>query len=377
MPLGSFRINSLGRRRGQEQNTGELFNLFSWGNNANGRTGLNITVDTTLTPTQVGTATNWLEVESNNAWSIAITTTGELWAWGGNTNGRLGLGDTAQRTIPTRIGSATNWAQVSAGSIHSLAVTTTGELWAWGGNTTGQLGRGNTTSPQTSPIRIGSATNWARVSAGNQHSLAITTTGELWAWGGNTAGQLGRGNTTSPQTSPIRIGSATNWAQVSAGIGNQSLAITTTGELWAWGNNDQGRLGLGDTTQRTSPTRVGSATNWAQVRTGSSHTLAVTTTGELWAWGENTSGRLGDGTTTQRTSPTRIGSATNWARVSAGNQHSLAVTTTGELWAWGNNTSGRLGLGDTTQRTSPTRVGSANGWLKVSAGTDHSIGIKN
>jgi alpha-tubulin suppressor-like RCC1 family protein len=402
--------------------TGEL---WAWGLNTSGQLGRGNTTSPQTTPLRIGTATNWARVSAGTNHSVAITTTGELWAWGNNTSGQLGRGNTTSpQTSPIRIGTATNWARVSAGTAYSVAITTTGQLWAWGNNTNGQLGRGNTTSPQTSPIQIGTATNWAQVSAGNDHSLAVTTTGQLWAWGLNTSGQLGRGNFTSPQTTPIQIGTATNWAQVSAGTNysiainslgqlwasgtnlnsplglpaqiseflllenlniakisagdNYSLAVTTTGQLWAWGLNSSGQLGRGNTTspQRT-PVRIGTATNWAQVSAGRLHSLAVTTNGELWAWGDNSSGQLGRGNTTgPQTSPIRIGSATNWTQVSTGTNHSMAINSLGELWAWGNNLSGQLGRGNTTSpQTTPIRVATFASWAQVSAGINFSVSL--
>jgi alpha-tubulin suppressor-like RCC1 family protein len=380
MPLGSFRLNSLAKSISQIIQ--ELFNTFTWGGNASGQLGLGYTSGNNEIPFNISNLRNldpqdisFSKVSAGSSHSLAITTSGELWAWGLNSSGQLGLGDVTARTSPTRVGTATNWAQASAGGAHSLAITTSGELWAWGNNSSGQLGRGDTTTPQTTPIQIGSATNWVQVIAGANHSLAITTSGELWAWGANASGQLGRGNTTSPQTSPIRIGTATNWASVNAGA-NHSLAITTSGELWAWGLNTNGQLGRGNTTSpQTSPIQVGTATNWAQATGGDAHTIAITTSGELWAWGSNVNGRLGVGDTTQRTSPTQVGTATNWAQASAGGAHSLAITTSGELYAWGSNLNGRLGVGDTTQRILPTQVGTATNWAQASAGTSHSLAI--
>ena len=171
------------------------------------------------------------------------------------------------------------------------------------------------------------------VSAGGSHSVVIKPDGTLWAWGSNWTGQLGDGTTTN-RHSPVRIGTASNWSSVSAG-GSHILGIRTDGTLWAWGNNDYAQLGDGTTTRRHSPVRIGTATNWASVSANTNHSVGIRVDGTLWAWGGNFHGQLGDGTTTNRHSPVRIGTATNWANVSAAQWHTVAIRADGTLWAWG------------------------------------------
>ena len=128
------------------------------------------------------------------------------------------------------------------------------------------------------------------------------------------------------------------------------IGIKFDGTLWAWGYNANGQLGDGTTTQRTSPVQIGSDTNWASVAVGSNHSVAIKSTGTLWAWGNNANGQLGDGTTTQRTSPVQIGSDTNWASVACGYVHTMAIKTTGTLYAWGQNGGGQFGETTNTGR---------------------------
>ena len=142
------------------------------------------------------------------------------------------------------------------------------------------------------------------ISCGGSHSLAIKADGTLWAWGDNVQGQLGDG-TIIQRTSPIQIGSSTDWSMIRCGDFH-SLAIKTDGTLWAWGRNTYGQLGDGSTIQRTSPTKIGSSNFWLKIGGGAAHSIAISGV-VLNSWGYNNKGQLGDGTTTQRTSPSIIG----------------------------------------------------------------------
>jgi alpha-tubulin suppressor-like RCC1 family protein len=293
-----------------------------------------------------------ISVTNGTQHTLAVTPAGRLWAWGFNTSGQLGDGTSTTRLQPLQIGTATDWARVAAGNGSSLGIKTNGQLWGWGASTTGQLGDGST-STRFSPVQIGTLTTWSQVSAGTGHSLAIRTNGTLWATGSNTSGQVGNG-TTSNVLTWTQIGTDTDWAEVTA-LGTSSFAIKTNGTLYAWGLNSSSQLGLGDTTNRSVPTQIGTATNWKSLA-GATHVLAVRTDGTLWAWGSNVFSQLGDGTATTRSTPVQIGTQTDWNSVSGSSTSSYALKTNGQLWAWGSNSSGQLGDGTFTTRTTPTLV---------------------
>jgi alpha-tubulin suppressor-like RCC1 family protein len=293
--------------------------LWAWGNNSDfgGNLGLGsagITVQGITipadrwSPARVGRAHDWAGVFSGYQHAVAMRKDGTLWGWGANFYGALGhTGSASLEFLPTVVGRERDWATAAAGGDFSLGVKEDGSVWATGLNMYGNLGLGDT-ADRHRLTEIGSAQDWATVSAGLGYGLALKKDGSLWAWGGNNFGQLGVGDTTA-RHSPTRVGRAADWTAAYC-LGHHSLALKRDGSLWAWGENSFGQLGVGDTADKHSPTRVGTSRDWAAISPGgaaSYHSLALKQDGSLWAWGLNNYGQLGLGDTVDRHTPTRVG----------------------------------------------------------------------
>ena len=288
--------------------------------------------------------------------SLALPTDGKVYTWGYNFYGQLGLGtsgDDADEDSPTLITALSNItvSSIAAGIYHSLALTTDGEVYAWGGNEYGQLGLGTIGygTDEDSPTLITALSNItvSSIAAGYYHSLALTTDGKVYAWGSNGNGQLGLGTSGDGtyEKSPTLITALSNITVSSIAAGNNnSLALTTDGKVYAWGYNEYGQLGLstsGFDADKDSPTLITalSIITVSSIAAGAFHSLALTTDEEVYAWGYNYYGQLGldtSGIDADEKSPTLITALSNItvSSIAAGNRHSLALTTDGKVdWA--------------------------------------------
>ena len=359
--------------------------LWAWGDNTYGQLGVGANcTDTPLSSTAYCTnpiliGTGYKAVAAGAYHTLGIKTDGTLWAWGRNNNGQLGDGTLVNKSRPTKIGAATGWTDVEAGYLHSVAmsgVAGSAVAYTWGDNTYGQLGIqvGTTsragvttfaTASAVSPTPVsGGFTNYQSITAGAYHTAAIsgvagTAGGSLWAWGGNSSGQLGDG-TTTPKGVPTLIGTSTAWRSVAAGDFH-TVADRVNNTVFTWGANNQGQLGDGTTLDKLAPSTLALSGTYKAIAAGTYHTIAIDTVGKVWTWGANSFGQLGDGSVIQRNSPVQAGAAGNLTATAAeaGFGHTLVIKTDGTLWVWGNNGSGQLGTGNLNWSNVPLSVTTA------------------
>ena len=198
-----------------------------------------------------------------------------------------------------------------------------------------------------------------QVSAGMYHSCALTASGQLYTWGNNSKGQLGLGRNSDMVFSPSLVESLTGVpvAGVTCG-GNHTLVVTRSGAVYAWGSNNHGQLGLGDTKDRMWPTQVSTLRNLrvlpAGVVAGLEHTVALTSDGGVFTWGSGRCGQLGHGSFNSETQPRKVMElmGTSVSQVAAGDRHTLAyIPSRAKLYAMGVGGSGQLGRGDITSNS--------------------------
>ena len=319
----------------------------------------------------------WKKITSGGFYNLGIKQDGSLWAWGSNQMAQLGDYSTVDRKTPKRIGTDTTWEFIAAGNYSSFGIKKNGTLWAWGNNGDGQTGQGNTTTYTYSvPIQVGVDNDWVFVTSKASKAFAIKTNGTLWAWGKSTSGLgggLGDGTTTS-RSAPVQIGTDNDWAAVSVGY-YHSIALKMDGSLFAWGYNSSGQVGDGTTVDKLSPVVVGTH-KFVRISAGNTHNLAIKPDGTLWSWGRNSAGGgLGNGTTSS-SSPIMISSSTDWKMVQTYQYTNHGLKNNGTRWGWGYGDFGVLGSGSTGNVTTITQLGTETDWNFVSVGESHTLALK-
>lgn len=215
----------------------------------------NSTTTSDVVTTQFTTAA---QVSAGTSHTLSIRNDGTLWAWGDNAVGELGNGTLSPTSQPTQVminatTPLTGIVAIAAGTQESFAIDNQGNVWAWGLNTSSQLGTGGTTNVLY-PVEVSGLTGAVAVASSQSHTLVLLGNGSVWAWGANGSGQVGIGTISAWVTQPTQVlapNSQTgpdiqNIVAVAAGS-NHSLALENTGKVYAWGSNSYGQLGDGDT----------------------------------------------------------------------------------------------------------------------------------
>ena len=295
--------------------------VWTWGGNSWGQLGLGTTT-TGMSPAPVPGITNAVSISAGNGHTLVLLSDGTVRAFGGNGRGQLGDGTLQHQRLPVVVPGLSGIVGVSSGGFHSLAVASDGTVWAWGENTSGQLGDGTTTRRAT-PVQVPGLAGVRTVAAGFSHSLAVLADGTVRAWGSNSEGQLGTGSFEEYSLVPVPVAGLSLVVGVSAGS-EHSVALTADGTVHAWGHNFYAQVGDGTFVTRRSPVPVPGLSAVTAISAGFQHSVARRADGTVWTWGMNNYGQVGDGTTERRRTPFRVENLPVVLGVAAGGSHTLA-----------------------------------------------------
>jgi hypothetical protein len=246
---------------------------------------------------------------------------------------------------------------IAVGATHICAVTVPGGVACWGSNTEGELGDG-TNLPRTAPTPTTSSLAGVRqVSAGNGITCAVTDAEQVWCWGNDDDGQLGRGILPSNRTVPMPVQGTTRFTAVS--LGDSFACALAGGGVWCWGKNDRDQIGdrSGDSNQ-VSPTQVPSLTGVSRITTGGKHACAIGSDRVAVCWGDNAARQSAGAAMDRLAAPTPVldagGQPLHFAEIDGGTAHTCGLTGDGLAVCWGGNTGGEIGDGTAAPATAPT-----------------------
>jgi len=311
-------------------------------------------------------------ISVGNRHACALTSAGAARCWGDNLYGQLGSGNTpSYSNVPVAVSSLTSGVtEISTGAYHTCSRLSGGAAKCWGMNNFGQVGNSTNTNSNV-PVDVSGLTSGVNgLKTENRHTCAVTSSGGVKCWGYNNAGQLGDGSTIN-RNAPVDV-SGLSGAVKAATTGFQySCALTSTGAVKCWGNNDQGQLGDGTNNASTTPVDVsGLSSGVIAVQAGYNTTCAITSAGGVKCWGSNLYGQLGNGTSGGSSNvPLDVSGLTSAVRsVDLGNTHTCAVTSSGGVKCWGKNMRGQLGNGTDVNSNVPVDVsGLTSGVAAVNA----------
>jgi alpha-tubulin suppressor-like RCC1 family protein len=337
---------------------------YCWGGNSSGQLG-NGSTDPSLVPAPVIGGLTFTALDVGSEDSCGLTTSGAAYCWGNNQIGQLGNGTSGSfSSAPVAVTGGLTFTAVSVGSLHTCGVTTAGSAYCWGRNGNGELGVGTTTGPETctltgssqqcstAPVQVvapGGLT-FTMVSAGYDHTCAVTSSGAAYCWGFAAPGD----GTSHVSSFPVAVSGGLTFMSVTADGWDYTCGLVTSGAAYCWGF---GILGDGSDNPSLVPVAVAGGLTFTTVTMGYQHACGVATGGAAYCWGANYLGQLGTGSTDFSRVPVAVSGGLTFTTVTSGSTSSCGITNGGAAYCWGANYAGQLGNGSAnTLSTVPVKV---------------------
>jgi len=405
---------------------GESGKIYSYGDNVYGQLGDGGTlgktnyISTVVSISQGNILDNIIDVSAGNRFSLALTNTGKVYAWGINGNMQLGNNTMQDSWYAIMQQDLTDIIKVEAGYYHSSAIDVQGDIWSWGNGKNGELGNyanDNYATPQlvgkniietntnnlvleeqdiTNIEGLVSTFNLYKEKESNivyesKDPSKITvnsSTGELVAISEGKTTVLAKEVGTSKigvvqvrilkqGTIPENINSKIEPKSVTSG--KHTLLLKIDGTVWAYGQNAYGQLGIGSQESIDNPVKINfeSGIKIVDISCGEEHSMALDSNGNVYVWGRNNYYQLGNSIDTFKTEPTKITNLSNIKKINAGNSNSFAVTQDNLVYAWGLNANGECGVGSYTNKITITKTKYLTDIIDIKPGRNHTIALKS
>jgi len=368
------------------QDSSQGYRAYTWGNGLGGRLG-NSSENSSACPSAVEHLPGVSELLCSKEATLALTPQGELYSWGNGASGKLGHGNDMNQTSPALIQELVAnddvVVQMASGDSHTAVLCKSGKVYTWGMGRTGQTGhgkRGDVFLPKVVESLVDVPVS--SVSCGAAHTLVISKSGDVFTCGYGFEGALGHGDKSNQMLlKQISLPEGVTAVQAACGR-NYSLLLCSDGQVYSFGDDGYGQLGLGRSEKYVrSPNKVGylSRKNIVKIFAGENHSAAISSTGELYLWGYNSSGQLGNGSTQDCVVPTKLDMPAAVSDVSCGGNHTLVQLQGGDVYVFGRGREGQLGIQATGEsvaayRNKPVKLPATQfkgKLIKVSAGGDH------
>ena len=335
--------------------------VWAWGLNSVGQLGDNSVISRCIPVSILGAKKTFCAIAAGQNYSLGLDKNGQVWGWGYNYVGQLGNKTKINRCTPVSIlGAKKTFCKITAGRAggteHSAGLDKNGQVWCWGYNGFGQLGT-NSTSGKCTPVSIlGAKKTFCTIIAGYVATFGIDKNGQVWSWGLNGTGQLGINSTASRRTPVSILGAKKTFCTIDNR--NTTLAIDKNGQVWGWGYNFKYQLGDNTSINKCTPVSIlGAKKTFCAISVGSDHSVGLDKNGQVWCWGANSVGQLGINSTGIRCTPVSIlGAKKTFCTITAGYTYTIGVDKNNHVWGWGYNVYGNLGTNSTTSRLTPVRV---------------------
>jgi alpha-tubulin suppressor-like RCC1 family protein len=342
--------------------------VSAWGSDGNGQLGDGANVDHASAVSTMGLA-NVVQVSGGEAFSMAVTATGSVFAWGDNEFGNFGVSTPhPSEYTPVQVTALSGVKQVATGFEDGLALLSNGTVMGWGANAHGAVGDG-TTTPRPTPVPVSGLSGVVAIAQRQQHSLALLSSGTVMSWGQTTGGD---------QLRPVAVPGLSGVVAIAAGAFHD-LALLSNGTIMAWGSGGNGQLGNGSFNDQTTPVPVSGVNNAIGIAAGTFFSLALLRDGTVVGFGSNQYNQLGSATTTNHDTPVSVSGVSGATQITAGDAFSAALLSNGTALAWGANAHGALGNGTvgvtfSTVATPAPVIGLSHA-TAISAGGGHTLAL--
>jgi alpha-tubulin suppressor-like RCC1 family protein len=301
---GGLRFRQISTRRAGSCGITIDYRAYCWG----GEFGDGTPGDLTPTPVAGGRQFRWVDTGNGHTCGVSYPD-GRGYCWGTNSDGQVGDGTTNPRPAPVAVAGGLRFGHISVGEDHTCGVTTDARAFCWGSNRYGQIGDRTEVSMRLTPTPVADGHRFRQLDAGVYYTCGVTTANRAYCWGNGRSGQLGNGKAYLSFW-PRQVSGGLQFDRVTAGHAH-TCGETTLNRLYCWGYNYSGQLGDGTTTTfRLTPVPVAGGLYFSQASAGAWHTCGKTAAGKGYCWGNNINGELGDGTTTNRSRPVAVAGGT-------------------------------------------------------------------